>query len=55
MAGFIFKKLFNLWMQTVRDDTYLIGKKLHNLQESSSSNNEASTSSTIEQDVAVAH
>lgn len=29
----IFKKLFSIWIQTVRDDTYLIGKKLHNLEE----------------------
>jgi hypothetical protein len=32
LSGFVLKKLFNLWMQTVRDDTYRIGNKLHNLR-----------------------
>ncbi|KAG2220865.1 hypothetical protein INT45_004033 [Circinella minor] len=26
-------KLFRIWMKAVRDDTYLIGKRLHNLEE----------------------
>jgi hypothetical protein len=31
MVAFIIKKLLDMWMQTVRDDTYLIGKRLHNI------------------------
>ncbi|CAO3628960.1 unnamed protein product [Mucor hiemalis] len=62
LTGFIFKKLIHIWMQTVRDDTYLIGKKLHNLKNqsdntiSSSSSNTTSnetTSTAIENDVAL--
>ena len=26
-------KLFRIWLKAVRDDTYLIGKRLHNLEE----------------------
>ncbi|KAI7900493.1 uncharacterized protein BX663DRAFT_488410 [Cokeromyces recurvatus] len=32
LIGLALKKLFNIWTETVRDDTYLIGKRLHNLQ-----------------------
>lgn len=45
LTGFIFKKLIHIWMQTVRDDTYLIGKKLHNLKNQSDNNNADSSSS----------
>ncbi|KAI8358573.1 hypothetical protein BD560DRAFT_405866 [Blakeslea trispora] len=30
-SGFIIKKLIDMWLQSVRDDTYLIGKRLHNM------------------------
>ncbi|KAI8393645.1 uncharacterized protein BYT42DRAFT_609419 [Radiomyces spectabilis] len=30
-------KLAKIWMKTVRDDTYLIGKRLHNLEDSTAS------------------
>lgn len=39
---FILKKLFTIWMETVRDDTYLIGKRLHNMQTSLSKNGDES-------------
>lgn len=39
-------------MQTVRDDTYLIGKKLHNLKNDTNQQQSAS-SSTIENGVAL--
>lgn len=32
LVGFSIRKLFQLWMETVRDDTYLIGRRLHNMQ-----------------------
>ncbi|KAI9487301.1 MAG: hypothetical protein EXX96DRAFT_552589 [Benjaminiella poitrasii] len=32
LVGFALKKLLSIWTETVRDDTYLIGKRLHNLQ-----------------------
>ncbi|KAI8989990.1 hypothetical protein BDB01DRAFT_894809 [Pilobolus umbonatus] len=31
ITGYVCKKLLNLWMETVRDDAYLIGKRLHNM------------------------
>jgi hypothetical protein len=47
VSGFLIKKLIDLWMQTVRDDTYLIGKKLHNMQNASA--NEGSSSGNSRQ------
>lgn len=32
LSSFMIKKLIALWMKTVRDDTYLVGKRLHNMQ-----------------------
>ncbi|KAF1798687.1 hypothetical protein FB192DRAFT_1310118 [Mucor lusitanicus] len=32
LAAFLVKKLISIWMDTVRDDTYLIGRQLHNMQ-----------------------
>lgn len=46
VSGFLIKKLIHLWMQTVRDDTYLIGKKLHNLQNASTDVASGSSSSS---------
>jgi hypothetical protein len=43
VSGFLIKKLIDLWMQTVRDDTYLIGKKLHNMQSTADNPTSAST------------
>ncbi|KAI8640568.1 hypothetical protein BD408DRAFT_484022 [Parasitella parasitica] len=51
IATYILKKLISIWMETVRDDTYLIGKKLHNMQNNQPSQSEsshASTASTID-------
>ncbi|KAI8063657.1 uncharacterized protein B0P05DRAFT_555187 [Gilbertella persicaria] len=31
LLGWLGKRLMSLWLQSVRDDTYLIGKRLHNL------------------------
>jgi E3 ubiquitin-protein ligase DOA10 len=38
----VFRKLLHLWLQTIRDDAYLIGKRLHNMENES---DEATTSS----------
>ncbi|KAI8882007.1 hypothetical protein K501DRAFT_252110 [Backusella circina FSU 941] len=34
LVAFIIKKLLGMWIQTIRDDTYLIGKRLHNINDS---------------------
>ncbi|KAI8987552.1 hypothetical protein BDF20DRAFT_998168 [Mycotypha africana] len=31
LIGFVMKKMLNIWLETVRNDTYLIGKRLHNM------------------------
>jgi hypothetical protein len=46
LAAFLVKKLVSIWMETVRDDTYLIGKKLHNMQNNQQSEPESSNTIT---------
>lgn len=46
LAAFLVKKLISIWMETVRDDTYLIGKKLHNMQNNQQSEPESSNTIT---------
>lgn len=47
LAAFLVKKLVSIWMDTVRDDTYLIGRQLHNMQNNQQEES-AATASTID-------
>ncbi|KAL7319178.1 hypothetical protein PS15m_002347 [Mucor circinelloides] len=52
LAAFLVKKLISIWMDTVRDDTYLIGRQLHNMQNHQQEES-AATASTIDTAVVV--
>lgn len=52
LSVFIFKNLIHLWIQIVRDDIYLIGKRLHNMKNQSETGDNESTSTIIEDGVA---
>ncbi|KAL9556071.1 hypothetical protein MBANPS3_002067 [Mucor bainieri] len=46
LAAFLVKKLISIWMDTVRDDTYLIGRQLHNMQNNPQDESTATATTT---------